>query len=509
MSSRKSDHPPRPLASGWWDTAKANLPLPVFVGIAIAAGLFVESRAFGGYNQRVVMLIGFNIILAVSLQLINGFSGQFSLGHAGFMAVGAYLAAYPALNLSQGLTNPAGPLWFYITLGVLVGVIGIGLLLLFWGIRRSRLIHGSVPMLLLLGLAIWVLVDFSRSQNYVQPPARFVWTNLINTITALFNRMLDSGAPLAAKISLWLPDAARWPVCFLILVVGGGLCAAVVGLIVGMPALRLRGDYLAIATLGMAEIIRILIQNAQPLGGALGLTSIPKATNFAWLYGFAIITIAVIWRVAYSSKGRAIMAVREDEIAASAVGIDTTHHKVLAFIIGSFFGGVAGALFALHERSIAPYQFGLTKSIEIVVMVTLGGLGSISGAVLAAVLLTVLLELLRDPPSLWPWGWVIVIAIIAALALITWRWRDRRFGWWALVLFILAALWQTGVIAARRFDVPLQDFRMIIYSLALILMMLLRPQGLLGGFELWPKRRGPRLEAVATEDRDDVGLEPG
>jgi ABC-type branched-subunit amino acid transport system permease subunit len=200
MSSRKSDHPPRPLASGWWDTAKANLPLPVFVGIAIAAGLFVESRAFGGYNQRVVMLIGFNIILAVSLQLINGFSGQFSLGHAGFMAVGAYLAAYPALNLSQGLTNPAGPLWFYITLGVLVGVIGIGLLLLFWGIRRSRLIHGSVPMLLLLGLAIWVLVDFSRSQNYVQPPARFVWTNLINTITALFNRMLDSGAPLAAKI---------------------------------------------------------------------------------------------------------------------------------------------------------------------------------------------------------------------------------------------------------------------------------------------------------------------
>jgi ABC-type branched-subunit amino acid transport system permease subunit len=217
----------------------------------------------------------------------------------------------------------------------------------------------------------------------------------------------------------------------------------------------------------------------------------------------------VIWRVAYSSKGRAIMAVREDEIAASAVGIDTTHHKVLAFIIGSFFGGVAGALFALHERSIAPYQFGLTKSIEIVVMVTLGGLGSISGAVLAAVLLTVLLELLRDPPSLWPWGWVIVIAIIAVLALITWRWRDRRFGWWALVLFILAALWQTGVIAARRFDVPLQDFRMIIYSLALILMMLLRPQGLLGGFELWPKRRGPRLEAVATEDRDDVGLEPG
>src|SRR5207244_3448379 len=127
---------------------------------------------------------------------------------------------------------------------------------------------------------------------------------------------------------------------------------------------------------------------------------IPKFTSLACLFGFAAITITVIWRVAYSAKGRAIMAVREDEVAASACGVDPTHHKVVAFIIGSFFGGVAGALFALHERSIAPYQFGLQKSIEIVVMVTLGGLGSISGAILAAGLLTVMLELLRDPPSL-------------------------------------------------------------------------------------------------------------
>jgi ABC-type branched-subunit amino acid transport system permease subunit len=509
MSLKKSDQPPPLRASGWWETAKANLPLPVLFGIAIAVGLFVEGRTFGAYNQRVVMLIGFNIILAVSLQLINGFSGQFSLGHAGFMAVGAYMAAYPAITFSQGLSNPAGPMWFYLTLLALVGAIGTALLLVFWAMRKSRALHPSAPMVFLLLLLAWLLIDFSNAQKYAEPPARFVWTNLVNTVTALFNSMLDRGQPVASKVSLWLPGFARWPVCFLVLVIGGGSCAAVVGLIVGMPALRLRGDYLAIATLGMAEIIRILIQNAQPLGGALGLTSIPKATNFAWLYGFAIVTIAVIWRVAYSSKGRAIMAVREDEIAASAVGIDTTHHKVLAFIIGSFFGGVAGALYALHERSIAPYQFGLARSIEIVVMVTLGGLGSISGAVLAAIVLTVLLELLRDPPSLWPWGWVVVIVVVAALFAITWQWRDRRFAWWGGMLLILAALWQAGVIAANRFDVPLQDFRMIIYSTALILMMLLRPQGLLGGFELWPKRRGPRFEAVATQDRDDARLEPG
>lgn len=509
MSLKKSDQLPCIAASGWWDTAKANLPLPVLVGIAIAVGFFVESRTFGAYNQRVVMLIGFNIILAVSLQLINGFSGQFSLGHAGFMAVGAYMAAYPAITFSQGLANPAGPMWFYLTLLVFVGVIGTALFLIFWGMRKSRVLHASAPMVLLLLLLAWVLTDFSRAQHHAQPPGRFVWTNLVNAIAVLFNSMLDRGQPMAERVSLWLPEMARWPICFLVLVIGSGCCAAVVGLIVGMPALRLRGDYLAIATLGMAEIIRILIQNAQPLGGALGLTSIPKATNFAWLYGFAIVTIAVIWRVAYSSKGRAIMAVREDEIAASSIGIDTTHHKVLAFIIGSFFGGVAGALYALHERSIAPYQFGLARSIEIVVMVTLGGLGSISGAVLAAVLLSVLLELLRDPPSLWPWGWVVVILISAALFAITWRWRDRRFAWWGMLLLILAALWQTGVFAANRFNVPLQDFRMIIYSTALIIMMLLRPQGLLGGFELWPKRRGPQREAVATQDRDDLRLEPG
>src|SRR4029434_10634318 len=124
----------------------------------------------------------------------------------------------------------------------------------------------------------------------------------------------------AGKLSSWLPQFARQPICFLILVIGGGCCAGGVGLIVGMPALRLRGDYLAIATLGFAEIIRILIQNSRPLGGALGLTGIPKYTDFAWLFGFAVITIVVIWRVAYSAKGRAIMAVREDEVAAAATG---------------------------------------------------------------------------------------------------------------------------------------------------------------------------------------------
>src|SRR5438552_6700456 len=121
--------------SGWWDTFKANAPIPIVLIAIFFAGMFVESDVVGAYNQRVVMLIGFNIILAVSLQLINGFSGQFSLGHAGFMAVGAYMAAYPAVNLSNRLSDPASCLWFFVTLGILVGVVGTALIFLFWGLR--------------------------------------------------------------------------------------------------------------------------------------------------------------------------------------------------------------------------------------------------------------------------------------------------------------------------------------------------------------------------------------
>jgi ABC-type branched-subunit amino acid transport system permease subunit len=488
---------------------RANLPLPIVIALLALFGAFViETRSFGAYYQRVTMLIGFNIILAVSLQLINGFSGQFSLGHAGFMAVGAYMAAYPAINLSKRMADPISCVWFYITLGILVGVTGFALLLLFWGIRATRKVHKSLPAILLLALIVWLMVDLAKASNYAQPPAVFIWTKLFSSISGGFQWLLEHGQPIAQRISGWLPAAILPSLTFIVLIVGGGCCAAVVGLIVGMPALRLRGDYLAIATLGFAEIIRILIQNSQPLGGALGLTGIPKFTNFAWLYGFAAITIAVIWRVAYSAKGRAIMAVREDEIAASACGIDTTHHKVMAFVIGSFFGGVAGALFAMHERSIAPYQFGLAKSIEIVVMVTLGGLGSISGAVLAAAGLTYLLELLRDPKNLWPWGWLVVILLVLALAALWLGRRDRRWLYGAITILVLAIIWDGGVALAKHFHRDLSELRMIIYSLALVLMMLLRPQGLLGGVELWPKRRGPKREATATEDRDDREVQP-
>jgi branched-chain amino acid transport system permease protein len=432
--------------SGWWDTLKANGPLPLAILAAVLLTPLVESRGFGAYNARVVMLVGINIVLAVGLQLINGFSGQFSLGHAGFMMVGAYLAAYPARVHSNRLADPASTLWFYLSLAVVTAATALVVLGIFLLVRQSRRLHAAVPTVLLIALAVWVVADLSQGSRHEEPPAVFVWSKGIHSVQRMFSWLIEHGGPIAAKASAALPAAARAPVTFVILILGAGTFAAATGLVVGIPALRLRGDYLAIATLGLAEIIRILFQNSQPLGGALGITGIPKYTNFAWLYGAAVVTVAVVWRIAYSARGRAIMAVREDEVAAAACGIDTTRQKVLAFVTGAFFGGVAGALFALYERSITPGYFSIAKSIEIVVMVTLGGLGSISGAILAAILLTLLPELLR----------------------------------------------------------PIAEYRMIIYSLLLIFMMLLRPQGLLGGRELWPRRRGPRREAVATEDRDDA-----
>jgi ABC-type branched-subunit amino acid transport system permease subunit len=439
-----SDVPSR--AAARWSTLKSNAALPIVLLLLIPLASLIESRGFGAYNQRIVMLVGFNIVLAVSLQLINGFSGQFSLGHAGFMAVGAYMAAYPAIEY-HGHAGPGVTLLFYIALAIVVGI-GCGVLYgLFVLLRMTRRIHASLPALLLVVLFAWLLADLARAAKFDRPPAYFLWSNGISLLQRAFNAIMMQFGPAMSSASSWVPESLFKPVTFLILIIGGGCCAAVAGLIVGLPTLRLRGDYLAIATLGMAEIIRIAIQNARPLGGALGLTGIPKYTTFPWLYGVGIITIVIIWRLAYSAKGRAIMAVREDEIAAAAIGVDPTHHKVVAFVIGAFFGGVAGAMFALHERSITPSYFGFQKSIEVVVMVTLGGLGSISGAILAAIILTLLPEVLR----------------------------------------------------------PIAEYRMILYAVLLVAMMLLRPQGLLGGRELWPRRqRAFQRDAIALEDRDDT-----
>lgn len=305
------------------------------------------SGAINSYYLQVVLFIGINITLAVSLNLINGYTGQFSLGHAGFMAIGAYVAAYLSTEHSVGL---------------------------------FRLFGGAN----------------------------------IFSVSLLFIGVL----------------------------LAGGLAAAVVGLIVGVPSLRLKGDYLAIVTLGFGEIIRVLIQNTDAVGGPRGYSGIAGYTTLFWTYSVAALTIYVVVSLIDSTYGRGFLTVRDDEVAAEAVGINTTRYKVTAFVLGAFFAGVAGGLYAHSTTYINPSGFDFQRSIEIVIMVILGGMGSTAGVALAAVVLTLLLEYLR---------------------------------------FVSGYEWLPEIV--RRIAAN----RMIIYSLVLIALMLLRPQGLFGRL---PRRGG-------------------
>ena len=379
--------------------------LPLLAGIAISALVaFALQPLMKVFHVKVLTDIGINAVLAVSLTMVNGFTGQFSLGHAAFMALGGYTAVA----------------------------------LTYYG---SFLIWGSAAV-----------------QTGFLAPGQLL---------------------------------------FVVACVAGGLVAAGFGWVVGLPSLRLRGDYLAIVTLGFAEIVRILIQQtgevkytldtvrqaspfdlATSLGGSLGFTGIPKYTSLFWVGMGVTAVLLVAHRLKSSSYGRAFLSIREDEIAAEAMGVPVARYKVQAFVLAAFFAGIAGALFA-HEVGTAlnPVELGFQKSIEIVIMVVLGGMGSISGAAFAAVLLTVLPEWLRQPTHVWPLG----IVLVAAVLLLS-RGRNRRGAVVLAVLVVVAEIART--IALAR-GVNLADYRMIFYSISLILMMILRPQGLLGIREIW------------------------
>ena len=294
--------------------------------------LLLSTRVLSDYYFATIVTIGINIILAVSLNLITGFTGQFSLGHAGFMSIGAYFCAMITLRVD------------------------------------------GIP-----GFLLGILV--------------------------------------------------------------GGCAAALAGLLVGLPTLRLQGDYLAIATLGMAEIIRIVFQNIKITNGAAGLSNLPQYVNWTWLFLFAAGITALTVNYLHSAQGRACIAIREDEIAAESMGINTTRSKVTAFIIGAFFAGVAGALYATYFPRIKPDTFGFMKSVDILVIVVFGGLGSITGSILGAIVL-------------------------------------------GLISMFLSSY---------------TELRMVLYALLLVVIMIFRPQGLIGSREFslaMLKRAGNQLTGL-------------
>ena len=257
--------------------------------------------------------------------------------------------------------------------------------------------------------------------------------NLVNGYTGQFSLghagFMSVGAYLSAAVSLFLGPkllgedggtALQQGLLFFGALVAGGLGAALAGLLVGVPSLRLKGDYLALVTLGFGEIIRVIFQNVEFLGGALGLNGIPAYTSIFWVLAFVALSVFTVTCLVNSTYGRGVLATKDDEVASEAVGLNTTRYKIVAFVIGAFFAGAAGGLYGHFKMTITPTGFDFTKSIEIVVMVILGGMGNTLGVILAAILLTLLPEVLR----------------------------------------------------------PIAEYRMIIYSLLLIVLMIVRPQGL-------------------------------
>ncbi|WP_234120477.1 branched-chain amino acid ABC transporter permease [Clostridium hydrogenum] len=254
-------------------------------------------------------------------------------------------------------------------------------------------------------IVIFVILSFVINQNIIdQYGTRIIILICINVILALSVNLIlgftgqftighSAFMAIGAYASAMLTIKLNLP--FIIALLGGGIIAGLIGFIIGVPTLKLKGDYLAITTLGFCQIVVVIIQNIPQIGGAQGLTGIPPKTTFAWTFFAMIITILVIYNIVHSSQGRAMISVREDEIAAEAMGINTTKYKIMAFVIGSFIAGVAGGLYSHYMMYIEPTTFNFLKSVDFITYVVLGGIGSIPGCIVSTAVLTYLPEGLR------------------------------------------------------------------------------------------------------------------
>ncbi len=263
------------------------------------------------------------------------------------------------------------PFWTYFLLAVLIyGVVQVLIMTGFVDIRYQNLLI-TICINIILAVSLHVIIG----------------------ITGQFSIGHAGFLAVGAYISAIFTMKLALP--FLVAILAGAVVAAIAGIIIGVPTLRLKGDYLAIATLGFAEIIRIIFVNIDYVGGAAGMQVSQQST---WTTAFVLVVITIIFIANFtkSRHGRACIAIREDEIAADSMGINTTYYKVVAFTLGSFFAGVAGAIYAHNFYIIQPTAFGFLKSFDILIYVVLGGLGSLSGAVIAAVFLTIVSDYLQE-----------------------------------------------------------------------------------------------------------------
>lgn len=434
---------------------KFNIPswIPtVLVAIIMYVGI-ATARAQGKispYWYQVAQLAAVMAISALGLNLIYGFNGQFSLGHIGFYAVGAYGSALITKDyLSKWSGNQVGALAWIIS-------VQIGLLVAFFIIGRMRL--GALRRKMREGLA-----------DVLKPNETGLISAIVLLILAAFGLAVGGAATYGLHILLLkglgylvaaVPKAVMEQVILFLALLNGGTMAALLSYLVGLPLLRLGSDYFGIATLGFAVMMYTALQNSDmvipTMKGARGMVGIPRWTTWPWAFGALVFSTIVMRNLVRSSHGRAMISIREDEIAAKTMGVDVNQLKTVAFTFGGFFAGLAGGLYAHLYGFLHPSTFSMVKGFDPLIIIVFGGLGSMTGTLVAAFLFTFIIEGLR-------------------------------------------------VLLPQGFE----DWRFVIYPIFLLLIMLLRQQGLLGTSEWgWFRAPLPPAREIPVPDRAVARQQP-
>lgn len=481
--------------------------VPLLVAVVVALVVHLAVGAWMPAQDRMLVLTGVFVIAAVSLNIVNGYTGQFSMGHAAFMAVGAYVAGPFTYSMSTLLwatpeAQPgfaSGGTWVMLV-GCLLGSLVASVLGYVVGLPSLRL-RGDYLAIVTLGFGEIVRVLITQTSRQITwPPAHAIYTLVSDPAPESVRRTLldmsainaqaaagaDASAALLARASEAVGDAANAP--------------------------KLVEQFLSEQ---VQAVVRLWESPAAalaklPLGGAAGYNGVPAYASLFWVFLCAGITIIIAYRLKQSSVGRAFLSIREDEIAARAMGVNLTVYKVRAFVLSAFLAGLAGGLLAHSGTPLNPTDAGFAKSFEIIIMVVLGGLGSISGVIMSAVGLTLLSEFLKskDPPTMawllngstWTGHWGSALAAVlvpVAIATVAMRASRRRWVPWVVVGSIIAG-WELLRLVANITGVELDKYRLIVYALLLVCTMILRPQGLMGVREIW-EVFGRRREGAATK----------
>jgi branched-chain amino acid transport system permease protein len=402
--------------------------LPFLIGAILVFGVVQAAISFHIINsfwETIILLAGVMAIVALGLNLIYGFNGQFSLGQYGFYAIGAYTAADITYRWTQ--LHSAGGLTVVFFIALFAGLTIVVVQKAISKIRGMDTLSAFALYLAVVLVAIFIAVKLGSL--------------VANPVTAVFKL---------------LPAKTAQIIVYLIAVLLGGTIAAEVSFLYGLPILTLGSDYFGIATLGFTIIVKVLLDNSDTMlgfaemKGARGMIGIPKLTSWIWVFLFLLITVVIIRNLLNSSYGRAIVSIREDETAATSMGINVAFYKTITFVIGSFFAGMAGGLYAHINGFLHPNTFSFVKSFDPLIIVVFGGLGSITGTVSAA------------------FGWALVLEGVLRLVL------PEGFETW----------------------------RYVIYPVLLLVMMLLKPNGLFGNYEI-PFIRSviPPLKKKSGEDK--------